>query len=181
MFFSKLFSLFSNFLPFGIYLMVLSLTDKFSWVLRGILISIVVIQIICALLLKFVFGKESRKYPKSEKEYKIVRITRDRQSSLNFIVTNVFPLISLDLNNIGMIIFTVIILIVVTILFFKNNLYLYNPILEISGYKLYNLELEIIDKKETTHNVVSKTLVSCDIIPLNSKLKIKEFEDDIAF
>ena len=69
MFFSKSFSLLSNFLPFGIYVMVLSLTDKFSWILRGILIGIVAIQIICALLLKFVFEKESGKYPKSEKEY----------------------------------------------------------------------------------------------------------------
>ena len=67
------------------------------------------------------------------------------------------------------------------ILFFKNNLYLYNPILEIWGYKLYNLELQVINKKETTNNVVSKTLVSCDIVPLNSNLKIKEFEDDITF
>ena len=85
--------------------MVLSLTGEFDWVLRGVLIGIVSIQILCALLLKIIFGKESRRYPKSEKEYKIIRMTRDRLSSLNFIITNVFPLISLDLTNIGMVIF----------------------------------------------------------------------------
>ena len=179
--FSKLFSLFSNFLPFGIYVMVLSLTDEFSWILRGILIFVVTIQVIFAFFLKLVFKKESEKYSNSEKRYKIVRITRDRQSSLNFIVTNVFPLIALDLKNIATIIFTVIILIMITILFLKNNLYLYNPILEICGYKIYNLELENIDQKETTNNVVSKTLISCNLIPLNSELKIREFEDDISF
>ena len=136
--FSKLFSLFSNFLPFGIYVMVLSLTYEFSWILRGILIFVVTIQVIFAFFLKIVFKKESEKYSNSEKRYKIVRITRDRQSSLNFIVTNVFPLIALDLKNIATIIFTVIILIMITILFLKNNLYLYNPILEICGYKIYN-------------------------------------------
>ena len=110
-----------------------------------------------------------------------MRSTRDRTSSLNFLVTNVFPLISLDLNNYGMIAFTVVFFVVIAILFFKNNLYLYNPILGISGCRIYNLELEEVEEKETTKNVVSRTLVSSKIIPLNSSLKIKEFEDDIAF
>ena len=57
MFLSKLFSFLSNFLPFGIYVMVLSLIGKFDWIARGILIGIVSIQIISALLLKFVFNK----------------------------------------------------------------------------------------------------------------------------
>lgn len=181
MFFSKLFSLLSNFLPFGIYVAVTSYIIEMSCFWRVIFIGIAVIEFICALLLKFVFCKESTKFPKSGKEYTIIRMTRDRNSSLNFIITNVFPLIALDLNNIGTMIFTLIVLIIITILFFKNNLFLYNPILEIWGYKLYNLELEENNEKETTKNVVSKTLVSCKTIPLNTKLKVIEFKDDILF
>ena len=181
MFGSKLVSFLSNFLPFGIYMLVISFTNDYGWVLRGIFIGVVAIQIVCACILKVVIFYESEKYPYSDKEYKIVRSTRDRTSSLNFLVTNVFPLISLDLNNYGMIAFTVVFFVVIAILFFKNNLYLYNPILEISGCRIYNLELEEVEEKETTKNVVSRTLVSSKIIPLNSSLKIKEFEDDIAF
>ncbi len=181
MFGSKLVSFLSNFLPFGIYMLVISFTNDYGWVLRGIFIGVVAIQIVCACILKVVIFYESGKYPYSDKEYKMVRSTRDRTSSLNFLVTNVFPLISLDLNNYGMIAFTVVFFVVIAILFFKNNLYLYNPILEISGCRIYNLELEEVEEKETTKNVVSRTLVSSKIIPLNSSLKIKEFEDDIAF
>ncbi len=181
MWWSKVCSLLSNFLPFGIYLLVLSFVSNFSWVLRGVFIGLVLIQFICVLMLKYTINKYVAKFPYSGKEYKIVRVTRDRNSSLNFLVTNVFPLISLDLSNYGMIAFTIITIIIVIILFFKNNLYLYNPILEIWGFRIYNIELEEINEKETTQNVVSKTLISSKLIPLNSNIRIKEFEDDIAF
>lgn len=179
---SKICSFLSNLLPFGIYCLTFLLINDYNWIYRGIFICIVVIQVICCTLLKKIVNFESGKYSESTKEYKIVRISRDRTSSLNFIVTNVFPLISLDFNNLGMILFCLFIVIIIGILFFKNNLYLYNPILEISGYKIYNIELQEIPKtKEITENVISKTLLSLQPIPLNKKIYIKEFEDDIAF
>lgn len=182
MFFSKCFSFLSNFLPFGIYCLTLLLINNYNWIVRGIVIGVVALQLICSFLLKTVIKCESNKYSDSTKKYKIIRMSRDRTSSLNFIVTNVFPLISLDLTNLGMILFCAIIIIIIGVLFFKNNLYLYNPILELSGYKIYNIELEELSKtNETTKNVVSKTLLSMQPIPLNTELQIKEFEDDISF
>lgn len=177
MFLSKLCSLFSNFLPFGIYILILSFIGDYSWILRICLILLVTIQLLSGLLFTVILKKSAKAYPYSDKEYTIVRITRDRNSSLNFIVTNIFPLVAFDFNNIGLIVFTCIMIIIIATLFFRNNLYLYNPFIEFFGWKIYNIEL----KKETTNNVVSKTYVTNQVIPLNSKIKIIELEDDICF
>lgn len=177
MFWSKLFSFLSNFLPFGVYILILSLIDSYSWILRGILIGVVCLQVVSGLILTTIIKKTSKKYSFDDNEYTIVRITRDRTSSLNFIVTNIFPLIAFSFDNIGLIVFTVIMIFIIAVLFFKNNLYLFNPFIEIFGWKIYNIEL----KKETTDSVVSKTYLTNIPIALNSTMKVREFEDDICF
>ncbi len=177
MFWSKLFSFLSNFLPFGVYILILSLIDSYSWILRGILIGVVCLQVVSGLILTTIIKKTSKKYSFDDNKYTIVRITRDRTSSLNFIVTNIFPLIAFSFDNIGLIVFTVIMIFIIAVLFFKNNLYLFNPFIEIFGWKIYNIEL----KKETTDSVVSKTYLTNIPIALNSTMKVREFEDDICF
>ena len=142
MFWSKLFSFLSNFLPFGVYILILSLIDSYSWILRGILIGVVCLQVISGLILTTMINKTSKKYSFDDNEYTIVRITRDRTSSLNFIVTNIFPLIAFSFDNIGLIVFTVIMIFIIAVLFFKNNLYLFNPFIEIFGWKIYNIALK---------------------------------------
>ncbi len=179
MFWSKFISLLSNFLPFGIYMLILSFTETNFLSLRISLSIIVIIQIISVFTLTKVIKHAIKQYPYSDSEYKIISITRDRTSSLNFFVTNIFPLIAFDFNNIGLIVFTVTMIIIVTILFFRNNLYLYNPFIELFGWKLYNIELE--STSGDSLGVISKTYITNIAIPINSTIKIKDFEDDICF
>lgn len=195
----KTLSLFSNFSPFGIYLLVNSIVDGLHY---GFVISfsiLVGLQILSILLLKRCIKKTIKKYSCSENKYRIVRITRDRMSSLNFVITNIFPLIAFSFNDIGSMVFAGMTILIIAILFYKNNLYIYNPFLEIVGFKIYNIEIEKlqddanietiykitnktneIEEKETT-NVVSRTLITHNPVALNKELQLKEFPDDIAY
>ena len=180
MFWIKFSSLLSNFLPFGIYMLILSFTETNIFVLRIILSIVVIIQIILAFTLTISIKNVIKHYSYSDSEYRIIRISRDRTSPLNFFVTNIFPLIAFDFNNTGLIVFTIIMIFIIAILFIRNNLYLYNPFIELFNWKLYNIKLEKNDDNNS-NNIFSKTYITNIVVPINSTIKIKDFEDDICF
>lgn len=185
----KIMSYFINFLPFGIYLFIdaiMLFLEKgeccsiIYLVSTSILILIQVLSVFCT---KYLLVKKLKSYPFSEQEYKIVSLKRDRANSLNFIITNVFPMIAFENDNLGRIIFVVIIAVVILIMFIKNNLFIYNPILEMQGIRIYDaiLELSIQNVESAEPRIITKTIITKGAMALNSKIKFNEYMDDIVY
>ena len=133
---------------------------------------------ICILWMIFslIFFLQFKAFTKSGKTggYQVKNIKKDEETSLNFFVTIILPLLVSDLNKIQGVIQFAILVFLILMLLYKTNLFFYNPILCILGYHFY--EFEFVDNKECvgryigiSQNHISDEMV-CEYKPITEKV-----------
>lgn len=77
----------------------------------------------------------------------IKKLKNKSYEHLTFLATYVIPLTSLDLTSTRYFIILCIFLVVIGIIYIKTDLYCANPILAVLGYRLYEGDIELREKK----------------------------------
>ncbi|NGT49048.1 hypothetical protein G6Z17_08485 [Clostridium perfringens] len=135
----------SSIFPFSIYMFLVYKDDNYKFYDVNFLtpkfaVWILLVMQVASWLYLFYFYKVRIKQKKNMNvfiaEFSEVRIERSNTS--NYILANVLPIATIDLDSEMKSLFVIGILILLGIMYIKNNLYYINPIYDILGIKVYN-------------------------------------------
>lgn len=77
-------------------------------------------------------------------------ISKERTSTTGYLLSNVVPIISLNISTVSGVVFTALILSFLGIMYVKNNLYFINPLYDLMGISSYNADILYLDDRGAT-------------------------------
>lgn len=137
-------------------------------------------MLVCGIwvILSGIFYIQFKVYTMSGKTggYQVKNVQKDEETSLNFFVTIILPLLLDGVNEIrGALVFGIIIFMLCALLY-KTNLYFYNPILSILGYHFY--EFEFVENRNNTGKYIG---ISANCIYEEMACEYKAITDKVFF
>ena len=110
-------------------------------------------------------------YEGEELPQTIVEISKSNKISLEFFMTYLFPMCVCNISNIVELITFTLILIFMSLLIYRTDMYYVNPILIVLGYSLYEIKLfdgntvqcvsrdKLIDGDRLKYKIITKSLI----------------------
>jgi hypothetical protein len=144
-------------------ILILQYLEIDDWKFLVGLISLAVINVVWILLLFFV-EKWGRR------DFTVKKAVNKTSDTLNYVITYVVALVSLDFTKWQDWVSLLILLSVIYAIFIHSNLLFVNPMLNLFGYKFYEVEV----KEGGTVTIISKKRLKADM-----KISIKKISDDI--
>ena len=169
----KLTSFISSMFPFSVFL-ILKYYDNYEMIFKYIPINVMVNSILVVTLISigYVFYffkikiKNDKKNKLNKEKYHLENIMQEKTNTSSYMLSNVLPVVTLDMDNKASIIFMIILIILLAFMYIKNDLYYINPMYDLINIKVYNVDCYKLDSKIST----SKLVIS--LVPLY------EFEDN---
>ena len=129
----------------------------------------IIISIIIYIKFKYFFkyGRESG--------YTIKEIVEEKEAGLNFFLALILPIMKNDIGNFNNFLSFIVLLIIVTMLVNKTNLYYQNPILTIAGYKVYKFKFNNNQEMGNDEYIG----ISFNNVNGNNTIEYKKIEDNI--
>lgn len=176
----KFTSFISSMFPFSLFL-ILKYHDnnivllKHIPLLKNIKLNLIVIFIFLITLISvgYVFYffkikiKNDRKNKLNKEKYHLRDIVQEKTNTSSYLLSNVLPVITLDMDNKENIIFMIILIILLAFMYIKNDLYYINPLYDLINIRIYNAECYKLDSE------VSSLKLVISLIPLY------EFQDNV--
>lgn len=130
------------------------------------------------IIISFVFYCKFKLFAKSGKTggYQVKSVKKDEETSLNFFITIILPLLVSDINEIQGALVFVLIIILICMLLYKTNLFFYNPVLSILGYHFY--EFEFVENNLNTGKYIG---ISINRISDEMVCKYKAITDKVFY
>jgi len=117
---------------------------------------LVFISLIALLVWLHVMQKETKS---DGKEFNLKKITSHDSEIMNYFVTYLIPILSLEITSLSSILMNLIFIFSVGVFFVRNNTLHYNILLILLGYHVYSDELNnIIISRKKLHEITNKAL-----------------------
>jgi hypothetical protein len=160
----------SSYTPLFIILIIKNINfDKLSIIKNNLfVISLFILIIVSNYALKLSIDQIKDMSPKS---IEVKNVSQKTGDTLNYLVTYIIPFITLDSNSIRNITSLGVLLFFMGIIYTNSNLIYTNPILNLFGYKIY----EVIDKNDNLIICISKK----KYIKIDKPLKITNFSGNV--
>ncbi|HEY8419043.1 MAG TPA: hypothetical protein VIL03_01205 [Clostridia bacterium] len=181
----KISSYITSLIPFGVYILTSLYLYKDTFFeplpkyIRMSLFCIIVAILIIFLLYYIAFLVIKFKKHESSKKIKVLTFTKQRANTSNYLLQNVLPLISLLFCefNYPIIIFLILLLILFGIMYIKNELYFINPLFDIIGVKIYEVQALVAAHGEeystnTKNYIVITTKKSIELLVDNNYIEL---------
>lgn len=97
-------------------------------------------------------------------------IIQDRSSTTSYLLANVLPIITLELDRGYKIIFFILLILILGYMYIKNNLFYINPLYDLLNIKIYSGVLETVNERSTPREI-NKVIIST--------VNLYEFKDRI--
>ncbi|WP_286904407.1 hypothetical protein [Clostridium sp. UBA1652] len=186
----KIASFITSMLPFSVYI-ILKYWDNSFKVLdvkfitpqigAFILVIIEIFSLVYVIIFykRDIFNQEKYNYV----SVKVDNLIQDKINTSNYVLANVLPLVSIELNDYVNLIFTYILIVFLGFMYIKNNLYYINPLYDLIGLKVYSCTIsQKLDNGKYSNRKEIKTIItSISIYEINNKDYCIINGDDIAF
>lgn len=139
----KITSYISSMFPFSIYVFFLYMNDTYRFkYLFGItpqiaVWSLMIAQICSIIYVLYFYLYKIKKDGNNFINAKFYNLKAEKTNTSNYILANVLPIATVDLDTELKSIFIILILILLGIMYVKNNLYYINPLYDLLGIKVY--------------------------------------------
>lgn len=87
-------------------------------------------------------------------------ISKEKTNTSDYLLANVLPVVTLEMDEVYKIIFIIIIVILLGIMYIKNNLYYINPLYDLIDVKIYSGEVTIVDNNNVEQKDINKMIIS---------------------
>lgn len=149
----KITSFLTSMFPLSLYLLLKYINEDekvFKYIQINIFfISLFIIEIISIFYILYFFKRKIIKSSNlNRKSYKIKNITQEKTSTSNYLLSNVLPVVSLNTDNVSNIIFFVVLLLLLSFMYIKNDLYYINPLYDIINIKSYKGDVYLNNERE---------------------------------
>lgn len=147
LFWLKISSFITSMLPLGIYLIIKYRSDNEYAFLnikyitaRNSAFLFFIIEIISFIYLIYFFQRIKKSTNVNRSDYNLTNIEQQKTNTSDYLLANVLPVVTLQLDSVESSIFFIILIILLGIMYIKNDLYYINPIYDFLNIKTYTCD-----------------------------------------
>lgn len=161
----KIASYISSLLPLGIYCLIkyrgsnksIFFQNWLSWISpQNLSIGFMLLQIISAIFVIILLKIKNKET--NAKSYTIKSVSQEKTATSNYILSNIIAVISMGYDVEG-VIFSILLLVGIGIIYYKNNLYYINPLYDILNIKIYTCDIQEFHGKLDNDNYIYKNIM----------------------
>jgi len=134
----------SSYIP--LYLILLLFAWKSNWTIFYILVSLITITVIVLLIVLKALNSLQKTF------IKVKKVDPKNGEFIGYIFTYIFPFLSSNFDDVKYIIAMVVFFLLIGLMYVRSNLIYTNPVLNLLGYSLYEIE----DHKENKMVLITK-------------------------
>ncbi|KFX55793.1 hypothetical protein KU41_15300 [Clostridium botulinum] len=170
LYFMKITSFISSMFPLSAFL-VLKYNNNYKVILKYIPVNIIInliftITLLSLIYIIFFFKIRIPKGHFNRKQYHLRNIVQERTNTSSYLLSNVLPVITLEMDNMYNIIFLIILIFLLGFMYIKNNLFYINPIYDLINIKVYTSQVF----ENNSNNSKKLFIISC--------VTLYEFDDN---
>lgn len=162
----KILSFISSMFPLSIYL-ILNYFGEYNMLYgvkylnpHNIVVAIAVLEFISIIYIIVFYKKSIYSENNNYIRVKLENPIQEKTNTSNYLLANVLPIITFEMDNANKIIFICILILLLGYMYIKNNLYYINPLYDIINVRIYNCKIIVVDNTGKTIKVLDKIVVS---------------------
>lgn len=113
---------------------------------KHIVVFIFIVELISILYIIYFYKWKTNKGAFNVKDYHLKEIRLEKTNTSNYLLANVLPIITLDMEKRYSLIFYICLIILLGFMYIKNNLYYINPLYDILNIKVFSASVYYKDK-----------------------------------
>lgn len=143
----KLTSFISSMFPFSLFLLIKYYNNhnKVVWIINvnNIVFMVSLITILSIIYMIYFYKIKVANYSNSNLNmvnFTFKNLIQEKTNTTGYLLSNVLPVVTLDMESYEGVIFIVVLLVLLAVMYIKNNLFYINPIYDILNIRIYNAE-----------------------------------------
>lgn len=157
----KIASFISSMIPLSVFI-ELKYYNNYEIIIKYVPVNILVnsifsITILSLIYIIYFFKISIPKGSFNRNIYRIDNIVQEKTSTSTYLLSNVLPVVSLGMDNMYNIIFMIILILFLSFMYIKNNMYYINPIYDLINIKVYRADVF----ENENRNLKNICIISC--------------------